>query len=338
MRSLLLHLLVHVLKRFGQFVLVVFIGINLTFLITHVSPIDPVEASVSAMTAFSSSQPEAVELMRKSLKELYGLHGGLFDQYIVFWKRILVADFGPSLSVFPTPVSTLIARALPWTVGLLLVATVLSWVCGNFIGGLAGYYRKNRFLKFAGVIFMALNPIPYYIVAFILLILFGYLWPILPLTGAYEMNMQPSFRPDFILSLILHSILPILSLVLVGIGGWFLGMRALVSNIVTEDYVVYAELGGVDRTKILTSYVMRNALMPQLTALAIVLGSIFNGAIITEFVYGYPGLGRLLVTGVERGDYSLVLGVTTVSIITVSAAVFLIDLLYPLLDPRIQSS
>jgi peptide/nickel transport system permease protein len=329
--------LLYVLRRLGQFVLVIFIGINLTFLITHLSPIDPVEASVSAMTAFSSSQPEAVELMRKSLRELYGLQGTIFDQYIVFWKRILVADFGPSLSAFPTPVSTLIARALPWTVGLLLVATVLSWVFGNVIGGLAGYYRHNRFLKFAGVIFMALNPVPYYIVAFILLIIFGYLWPILPLTGAYEMNMQPGYRLDFILSVIQHSLLPILSLVLVGIGGWFLGMRALVSNIVTEDYVVYAELGGVSRTRILGSYVMRNALMPQVTGLAIVLGSIFNGAIITEVVFGYPGLGRLLVSGVETGDYSLVLGVTTVSIVTVSAAVFLIDLLYPLLDPRIQA-
>ena len=327
----------HILRRFRQFVLVVFIGINLTFLITHITPIDPVEASVSAMTAFSSSQPEAVALMRKSLKELYGLQGTPFDQYIVFWKRILAADFGPSLSVFPTPVSTLIGRALPWTVGLLLVATLLSWILGNFIGGLAGYYRNNRFLKFAGIIFMALHPVPYYIVAFILLIVFGYLWPILPLTGAYEMNMQPGYRLDFILSVLRHSLLPVLSLVLVGIGGWFLGMRSLVSNIVTEDYVVYAELGGVNRAKILTSYVMRNALMPQVTGLAIVLGSIFNGAIITEVVFGYPGLGRLLVSGVERGDYSLVLGVTTVSIVTVSAAVFVIDLLYPLLDPRIQA-
>jgi peptide/nickel transport system permease protein len=333
MRSFLLY----VLRRFGQFFLVIFIGINLTFLITHVTPIDPVEASVSSMTMFSVSQPEAVELMRKSLKDLYGLQGTLFDQYVVFWKRILVADFGPSLSVFPTPVSTLIWRALPWTVGLLVVATVLSWVLGNVVGGLAGYYRNNRFLKFAGIIFMALNPVPYYIVAFILLIVFGYLWPILPLTGAYEMNMQPGFRLDFILSVVVHSLLPVLSLVLVGIGGWFLGMRALVSNIVTEDYVVYAELGGVRRTRILTSYVMRNALMPQVTGLAIVLGSIFNGAIITEVVFGYPGLGRLLVAGVESGDYSLVLGVTTVSIVTVSAAVFLIDLLYPLLDPRIQA-
>ena len=329
--------LVHILRRFRQFVLVVFIGINLTFLITHITPIDPVEASVSAMTAFSSSQPEAVALMRKSLKELYGLQGTLFDQYIVFWKRILAADFGPSLSVFPTLVSTLIGRALPWTVGLLLVATLLSWILGNFIGGLAGYYRNNRFLKFAGIIFMALHPVPYYIVAFILLIVFGYLWPILPLTGAYEMNMQPGYRLDFILSVLRHSLLPVLSLVLVGIGGWFLGMRSLVSNIVTEDYVVYAELGGVSRAKILTSYVMRNALIPQVTGLAIVLGSIFNGAIITEVVFGYPGLGRLLVSGVERGDYSLVLGVTTVSIVTVSAAVFVIDLLYPLLDPRIQA-
>ena len=113
------------------------------------------------------------------------------------------------------------------------------------------------------------------------------------------MNLQPGYRLDFILSVFVHSLLPVLSLVLVGIGGWFIGMRALVSNIVTEDYVVYAELGGVSRTSILASYVMRNALMPQMTGLAIVLGSIFNGAIITEVVFGYPGLGRLLVSGVE---------------------------------------
>jgi peptide/nickel transport system permease protein len=330
-------LALHVLRRFGQFVLVVFIGMNLTFLITHLSGIDPVEASVSAMTSFSNSQPEAVQMMRKSLAELYGTQGTLLEQYFVFWRRILEGDFGPSLSSFPTPVSDLIARALPWTVGLLVVATLISWLVGNLIGGLAGYYRNNRVLKFIGVVFMAVNPMPYYIVAFILLILFAYLWPILPLNGAYKINSQPGWRPDFILDVIVHSILPVLSLVLVGAGGWFLGMRALVSNIVTEDYVTYAELGGVRSSRILGSYVMRNALIPQITALAIVLGSIFNGAIITEVVFGYPGLGRLLVSGVERGDYSLVMGVTTVSIVTVAAAVFLIDLLYPLLDPRIQA-
>jgi peptide/nickel transport system permease protein len=126
-------------------------------------------------------------------------------------------------------------------------------------------------------------------------------------------------------------------LVLVGLGGWFMGMRSLVSNIVTEDYVTYAELGGVDRLRILRSYVMRNALVPQVTGLAISLGGIFNGAIITEQVFGYPGIGTLLVAAVHAGDYSLVLGVTSVSIVAVATSVLLIDLLYPLLDPRVKA-
>ena len=137
-------------------------------------------------------------------------------------------------------------------------------------------------------------------------------------------------------SLVIHSILPVLSLALVGLGGWFMGMRSLVSNIVTEDYVVYAELAGVKRGSILASYVMRNALVPQVTGLALSLGAIFNGAIITEQVFGYPGVGTLLVSAVYAGDYSLVLGITTVSIVAVSLAVLLIDLFYPLLDPRVR--
>jgi peptide/nickel transport system permease protein len=181
---------------------------------------------------------------------------------------------------------------------------------------------------------MGLHPIPYYILAFVLLIVFGYVWPVLPISGGAQMNLPQRFDAAYVGSVLLHSILPLLSLVLVGIGGWFMGMRSLVSNIVTEDYVAFAELGGVSPRRILLSYVMRNALMPQVTGLAMSLGAIFNGAIITEQVFGYPGLGSLLIDAVHAGDYSLVLGITTVSIIAVASAVLLIDLLYPLVDPR----
>jgi len=323
-------------KRLAQFVLVIFIGLNIAFFVTHMTPIDPIEQTISAATSFGSTSPEAIDMLRQSLRELYGLEGSLWEQYLQFWRRVLVADFGPSLSAFPTPVSRLIWNALPWTVGLLVVATLIAWVLGNLLGGLAGYYRDSRLLRVAGVIAMAFHPIPYYIVAFVLLIVFGYLWPVLPITGGYQMNMARGFNLDFILSILEHAILPALSLVLVGVGGWFMGMRALVSNIVTEDYVTYAEYGGVDRNRILTSYVMRNALAPQVTGLAMSLGAIFNGAIITEQVFGYPGVGTLLVDAVHAGDYSLVLGVTTVSILAVSIAVLLIDLLYPLIDPRVR--
>jgi peptide/nickel transport system permease protein len=209
-------------------------------------------------------------------------------------------------------------------------------VLGNLLGGLAGYYRRNRTLRLAGILAMAFHPIPYYIVAFLLLIVFGYLWPVLPISGGYTMNMSQGWNWAFISSVLSHGILPVLSLALVGLGGWFMGMRSLVSNVVTEDYVVYAELAGVERSRILRAYVMRNALVPQVTGLAMSLGAIFNGAIITEQVFGYPGVGTLLVSAVHAGDYSLVLGVTTVSILAVSAAVLLIDLAYPLLDPRVK--
>jgi peptide/nickel transport system permease protein len=323
-------------KRIGQFLLVVLIGINLAYAITHATPIDPVEQSVAAVTAYGNTAPEAIDLMRKSLRELYGLTGTPWQQYLTFWHRVVTADFGPSLSAFPTPVSTLIMRALPWTVGLLSISTLLAWTLGNLLGGLAGYYQKSRVLKAMGVVAMMLHPMPYYIVALLLLIIFGYLWPILPIAGGATMNIDRGFNADFILSVIAHSVLPALSLVLVGIGAWFLGMRSLASNIVTEDYVAYAELAGVKRSRIVSSYVMRNALVPQFTGLAMSLGAIFNGAVITEKVFGFPGIGTLLADGVYAGDYGLVLGVATISIVGVSTGVLIIDLLYPLLDPRVE--
>ena len=327
----------YLLRRLGQFLLVVFVGINVAYGITHATPIDPVEQSIAAATAFGSTSPEAVAMMRESLRELYGLQGSAWEQYTGFWRRVVMLDFGPSLSAFPTPVSTLIGRALPWTAGLLIVATLLTWVLGNLLGGLAGYLRDSRTLRFAGLLAMGFHPIPYYIIAFVLLVVFGYLWPVLPISGGAQMNLARGFTPEFVLSVVTHSVLPVASLVLVGLGGWFMGMRSLVSNIVSEDYVVYAELAGVPRGRILRSYVMRNALLPQVTGLAISLGSIFNGAIITEQVFGYPGLGSLLISAVHAGDYSLVLGLTTVSIVAVSLAVLALDLLYPLLDPRVKA-
>ena len=326
----------HIARRFAQFLLVVFIGINLTYVITHMTPIDPVEQSIAAVTSFGNTSPEAIGMMRQSLRELYGLTGGPIEQYGNFWRRIAMADFGPSLSAFPTPVSALIARALPWTIGLLVTATLITWMLGNLLGGLAGYYQDKRSLKVLAVVAMGLHPVPYYIVSFVLLVMFGYVWPLLPIAGGYGMNLEQGFNATFALSVLKHSVLPALSLMLIGLGGWFLGMRSLVSNIVSEDYVVYAELAGVDRRRILVSYVMRNALAPQVTGLALSLGAVFNGAIITEQVFGYPGIGSLLVSAVYAGDYGLVLGVTTISIVGVSSAVLIIDLVYPLIDPRVR--
>jgi peptide/nickel transport system permease protein len=275
--------------------------------------------------------------MRAALTELYGVNEPILTQYISFWLRLFRGDLGPSLLAFPTPAMELVLRAMPWTVGLLVTATLITFAIGNLLGGLAGYMQNNRFFKLFGIFAMGIQPIPYYIVAFILLIIFGFIWPVLPISGGFAMNVTPGWNWTFVGSVLLHSVLPAASLVLVGFGGWFLGMRALVSNVVTEDYVTYAELAGVNRQTIVGSYVIRNALVPQLTALAMTLGGVFSGTVITEQVFNYPGLGSLLIDAVNAGDYSLVLAVSTVSVAAVAVAIFIVDLLYPILDPRVRA-
>ncbi|AGS24817.1 ABC transporter permease [Rhizobium etli] len=328
--------LIFVLKRFGQFLLVVFLGVTITFFVTHLTPIDPVEESIGAITQMGQSDPNAIELMRQSLRELYGMQGSIWQQYLHFWLRLATGDLGPSLSAFPTPVTTIILRSLPWTIGLMTVSTLITFVLGNAIGALAGYYRKDMVLKAVSLVFIALLPIPYYILAFVLLIVFGFIWPVLPINGGYEMNANLDLSFALVTDILKHSILPALSLILVGAGSWLIGMRALVSNIITDDYVVFAELGGVPKGKILRSYIARNAMVPQFTGLAMSLGAIFNGTVITEIVFGYPGIGNLLIEAVHAGDYSLVLGLSALSIVGVAAAVFIIDVLSPLIDPRIK--
>ncbi|WFE77106.1 ABC transporter permease [Roseinatronobacter sp. S2] len=326
----------YILKRLGQFVFVIFTGVTLAFFITNLSPVDPVEQSLTQLTSFGASDPRAVQMMRDSLAELYGLQGNLFEQYINFWSRVIRADFGPSLSAFPTPVSTLILNAAPWTVGLLLLSILITFVLGNTIGALAGYFRKSRMLRVLGLGIMTINPVPHYFIGLILLIMLGYVFPLFPISGGAQMNIPTGFNWAFISSVLYHGFLPALSLVLAGLGGWFIGMRSLVSNIVTDDHVIYAELGGVPGRKIFSQYVARNAMLPQFTGLAMQIGQIFGGTVIVEFLFNYPGMGRLLIQGIYRGDYSLVLGVTTISIIAVAVSVLLIDLLYPLIDPRVK--
>jgi peptide/nickel transport system permease protein len=329
-------ILAYTIRRLIQFAFVIVVGITLAFFITHLSPVDPVEASLSLMTSFGATDPRAVDILRQSLTELYGLQGNLLQQYLAFWSRILTGDFGPSLSAFPTPVMTLILAAMPWTLGLIILSTLFSWIAGNVLGALAGYFRTSRVLKAVGIGVMSLHPVPHYIIGLIVLILLGYIWPLFPISGGSQMNLKPSFTWPFISSVLIHGALPALALFLVGLGGWFIGMRSLVSNIVTDDYVVYAELGGVTPQTIFSQYVARNALLPQVTGLALNLGQVFGGTVIIEFVFNYPGMGRLLIAGIYSGDYSLVLGVTTISIVAVATTVFLIDIVYPLIDPRVK--
>lgn len=330
-------LLGYVLPRIGQYIMVVFIGVTVTFIIPRLSPSDPVQAQIARqMTAGVNFTADQLDEFRASLTSLYGLEGSGWDQYWDFWQRVFKGDLGRSLSSFPTPVIDLIGRSLPWTLGLLLSATIISWIVGNLLGGLASYYPKNKFLGGIDVLSQAVRPIPYYILALLLIVIFAYIWPIFPIRGAYPMGTRPTMTLSFALVVLYHSVLPALSLVIGGIGGWFIGMKALTSNIISEDYVVYAETAGLKERKILFGYVIRNAMLPQVTGLALQLGMVFNGAMILEVIFTYPGLGLLAYQAILNTDYTLILGITLFSILAVSTAALILDLIYPLFDPRVR--
>jgi len=327
----------YLLPRIVQFLVVVFVGITIVFFVPRLTPVDPVQQVISQITSQGAfMDPAAVDALRQSLTELYGLEGGMFQQYFAFWGRLIKGDFGPSLFQFPTPVMDLIMISLPWTAGLLITTTIISWIIGNLLGGLAGYFKNKAWAKTLDNISMVLRPMPYYIFALLLLIIFAYLIPIFPSAGGYSVGRQIGFNWAFISDLLIHSFLPAMSLVILGIAANFMTMKLIVSNIVAEDYVMYAKAGGLKERKIAFKYVIRNGLLPQITGLALSLGQVFGGALITEIVFSYPGIGTLLYGAINSGDYNLIMGVTSLSVIGIAGATLIIDLIYPLFDPRIR--
>jgi len=328
----------YLIPRIIQYLTLIFVGITVTYVIPRLAPTDPVEAQVSMMIARGNTlDPQSVESMRAALTDLYGLSGNPVEQYFAFWGRLFRGDLGPSLNNFPTPVSKMIGQALPYTLRLLIPAVVISFIFGNLFGALSSYYPANRALNVLEVVGQVVRSIPYYIVAIVLLVVFSYFIPIFPFSGAYPIGTRPDWSSiDFILTYLEHAALPAATLILVGFGGWFVGMKSLTSNIISEDYVVYAETAGLSKNRILVQYIMRTAILPQFTALAMVLGTVFSGALIMEVVFGYPGIGSLAIRAIYNNDYSMIMGITIYSIIGVATAVFIMDLLYPLFDPRVR--
>jgi len=324
-------------SRLVSYLLTIFIGITLCFIFPRFVPIDPVTTILSRTTQTGAfMEPEAFRAMRETLLETFGLKGSLQEQYFNFLRRAFTGDFGPSLSAYPSKVNDIIARSLPWTLGLLFSVSLISWVFGNLIGLLAGYYKDRKISKTLELFAMVIYPIPYYVMALILIFVFIFWLPLFPLMGAHAIGFKPSLSLEFLLTVLRHSFLPALSIVIVNLGWWILSMRALSTRISEEDFVRFAIVKGLRTRVILVRYYMRNALLPQITQLAMTLGNIFNGAILTEYLFAYPGIGAMLWWAVSSADVNLMMGIVTLSIIAVSTSALLIDLIYPLIDPRIR--
>ena len=327
----------YLIPRLIAYVLVIWLGITIVFLIPRLTPNDPVMAMIGMMRARGSTlEPGAMDGIIADLTEMYGLQGSWLDQYWAFWGRLFRADFGVSFFNFPTRVNKLIATALPWTLGLLLTTTAISWISGNILGGLAGYFARKGWSRTLDAVAMVVRPQPYYIFAFALLLLLAWVVRWFPVTGGSSLGALPTFTWAYIKDVLWHSFLPALSLSVLGGAVTFQTMKLIVQNVNAESFVQYAKLGGVTEGRIVGKYVIRNALLPQVTGLALGLGQIFSGALITEIVFSYPGLGMLLYNSVIRADYNLIMGITMLSIVGITTAILVVDLTYPLFDPRVR--
>jgi peptide/nickel transport system permease protein len=327
----------YLIPRLIQYVLVIWLGVTVVFFIPRLTPNDPVMRMVAQMQARGSTlEPGTMDDIIRDLTEMYGLEGSWLDQYWAFWGRLFRGDFGVSFFQFPTRVNQLIFTAMPWTLGLLLTTTAITTIFGNIIGGLAGYYSRKGWSRILDTVAMVVRPLPYYIFAFMLLLLFAWVVRWFPVTGGASLGATPTFTWRYIRDVLWHSTLPALSLSILGGAVVFQTMKLLVQNVNAEDFVQYAKLGGVTEGRIVGKYVIRNALLPQITGLALSLGQIFSGALITEIVYGYPGLGMLLYRAIVNGDYNLIMGIIIFSIVGITTAILVVDLTYPLFDPRVR--
>jgi peptide/nickel transport system permease protein len=328
----------YLIPRLIAYVLVIWLGITIVFFIPRLTPNDPVMRMIGEMRARGSTlEPGTMDEIIADLTEMYGLEGSWLDQYWAFWGRLFRGDFGVSFFQFPTRVNKLIFTAMPWTLGLLLTTTAITTIFGNIIGGLAGYYARKGWSRTLDAVAMVIRPLPYYIFAFALLLLFAGLvvrW--FPVSGGASLGAIPTFTWAYIKDVLWHSTLPALSLSILGGAVTFQTMKLIVQNVNAESFVQYAKLGGVTEGRIVGKYVIRNALLPQITGLALGLGQIFSGALITEIVFSYPGMGMLLYNAVIRGDYNLIMGITLFSIVGITTAILIVDLTYPLFDPRVR--
>ena len=330
-----MNLLRYIAGRLVVYALVIVFALTVLFFVPRLGPTDPVEAMLAKVSSQGAYMDAAqVDMLRQSLADTFGLNGTLLEQYWAFIKRIVfTADFGPSLSMYPTPVMELIRNALPWTFGLLLTSTLIAWVLGNFVGLLSGWRPTSNSSRVMEGIAICLYPIPYYILALILSILFSYVWKIFPLTTTIR---GAPWSWDLVSSIVWNSFLPAMSIVIVVFGWWVISVKAQTTALREEEFVRYAKLKGLTDGRILSRYVLPNAILPQITFLALQIGLMFNGSLITEILFDYPGLGLLIYSAVLQGDFNLLMGTISLSIIAVATATMVIDLIYPLIDPRIR--
>ncbi|GIT90696.1 ABC transporter permease [Jannaschia pagri] len=322
-------------NRLITLVLTVLIAATLIWIIPRLSPVDPAEIALGRMASGAGTVANSDEILAQ-LRASMGIDGPLIWQYLSYIGNVLRFDFGLSTASFPTPVSSLIAAALPWTLGLMILSLVITFLIGNLLGALMVWDRSPKLVRVAIPAAMVFTSIPPILSGLLLMWVFAAKLRWFPLTGAYGLTVEPGWSLDFILSVLHHGFLPALSIVIVTFGFWALGMRGLMITVQGEDYVKLAEAKGLRPRYVLYRYMIRNAILPQITAFALKIGLLVAGQVLVERIFAYNGMGKLLYDAILNQDFPVIQGVSFVIILMTAISVFLVDLLYPFIDPRIR--
>lgn len=317
------------LRRFGFYLITFWAAVTINFFIPRIMPGDPVRALIAKNQGRISTDAEA------ALRVLFGLdeQTTLWQQYLDYWGLILRGDLGISFAYFPTPVADVIAQAIPWTIGLVGIATIISFTIGTLIGSGIGW-RRGTWADSLLPISTFFSAVPYFWLALIAISIFSVTLGWFPASGSYDRSLVPTFSWEFIGSVIYYGTLPALTIVISSISGWILGMRNMMVTVSSEDYVTVAQAKGVSERSVLFGYAARNAILPQVSSFALSLGFIVGGTLVMEIVFSYQGIGYYLFTAVAAKDYPLMQGIFLVITVAVLFANIVADFIYGVLDPR----
>jgi peptide/nickel transport system permease protein len=325
-----------VVRRLRFLLLVIWSASTIIFFVPRLSERNAIRERFAELARTGGFSPGDLENMIRSMEQQFGLDRPLLDQYWSYLNNILHFDFGYSLNRYPSTVLDIIQQSLPWTISLLLVTTVLSFVIGNLLGAVAAWPRAPRWLRTIATPFVLLTGVPPVIMAVLLLFFVGFRLKLLPLGGAYSIGLVPNWSWEFALDLAKHQVLPALSLILGSVGGWVLSMRGMGITIQGEDYVNFAEHKGLTGGRIFRDYYLRNTLLPQVTGFALALGTVVTSAIVIEGIFGLPGIGTALNNAIRANDFPVIYGIVLFITIAVATLMVLMEFVYPLLDPRIR--
>ncbi|MBL7183442.1 MAG: ABC transporter permease [Anaerolineae bacterium] len=326
----------YLIRRVGMFFLTVWLGTTIIFIIPRLAPGDPVSAMVTRLQSQAGSVEGSAEMI-EAWRARFGLDDPMYIQYLRYMWNSVRFDLGYSLRFFPTTVTELIMRDLPWSLRLLVVAVFIQVLGGNAIGALMGWRRTPRLVRTLLPTALTFSAVPGFMMALLLIFVFAFGLDWFPVSQGIGrgMGLEWQWNWEYIKSAIHHAILPVLAIFVTGMGGWALGMRGMMITTDGEDYMILAQAKGLRPGRVFLRYGVRNAILPQITAAAFTMGGIVSGQMLVEFMFAYPGMGTLLNVGIMNGDYSLIQGVAFYLIVATSFAVLILDLAYPLLDPRI---